>query len=59
MLQQISTGAFIEDIILATASYYMMIAVMFYPKEILGWLQKRIGKQSDNQANDQFSKDKV
>ena len=59
MLQHISTGAFIEDIVLATTSYYMVIAAMFYPKEIWNWLHRRMRKQSDNTGKDQFYKDKV
>jgi len=59
MLHHISTGAFIEAIILAMVCYYTFIGAMFYPKEIWNWLQKRIRKQANNQENDQLFEDNV
>jgi len=40
MLQHISTKIFIEGIVLFVAIYYVMVAVMYYPKDIKKWLHR-------------------
>jgi CTP:phosphocholine cytidylyltransferase-like protein len=59
MLQHISTSVFIEAIVLATASYYIVVGLLFYSKEIMTWLRKLMGKSTAVRENDRFYKDKV